>query len=407
MVSNCQLSLAYLSTSTNFIVPAIYVENSVIFLESTYVKGNTEYLTIGLLSYNSNIKTSNSVFTIHRVGGMLCHTINHNKISLHKTKFTENTGCGVLIKGTGSVLIQDNLIEKNHGIGVNVIDSSNLSLIGNKIIENLHDGALLVNCNGLIILNSFFKNKHNGLKIETLQNQEITCKIMKNTVCENYLNGIAVKGVHNNPIIMNNERIAYNNLAGIHVSEKANPTIKDNKVFENMNQGVLLVTDSSACIENNEVFKNIKANIAFGGLLAEKTKIISNKIWGSRNEGIFLIKGAGGLISKNEIYDNNDGVIVVNSKPDISYNNIYNNIRTGVLISDKSDVKLIGNTIHDNQFLGLFIRDKSEGEISNNDMNLNISQLYLSTDCSQLLKGIKERNNITGRVDVASNCNIL
>lgn len=366
-----------------------------------------EYLTIGLLSYNSNIKSVNSVFTIHRVGGILCHSLENNKISLHKTKFTENTGCGILVKGLGSVLIQDNLIEKNHGLGVNIIDSKNLSLIGNKIIENLLDGALLVNCDGIIILNSFFKNKYSGLKLETSDNREIICKVMKNTICENYLNGIAVKGYYNNPLIMHNERIAYNNLAGIHVSDKASPVIKENKIFENMNQGILVVSESSAFIENNEVFKNIKANIAFGGYHAEKTRIVGNKIWGSRNEGIFLIKGVGGVISKNEIYDNNDGLIIISSKPEISYNNIYNNIRTGALITDKSIVKLIGNTIHDNQFLGLFIRDKSEGDILNNDMNLNISQLYLSTDCSHLLKGIKQRNNITGRIDIASNCNIL
>ena len=407
MVSNCQLTLAYLSTSTNFIVPAIYIENSVAFLESTYVKGNKEYLTMGLLAYNSNIKTVNCVFTLHRVGGVLCHILENNKVSFHKTKFTENTGCGILVKGYGSVLIQDNLIDRNHGLGINIIDSKNLSLIGNKIIENLLDGAYLVNCDGLIILNSFFKNKFCGLRMETNENREFNSKVMKNTVCENYQNGIMVKGYFNNPLIIHNDRIAYNNLAGISISEKASPVIRENKIFENMNQGILIVSESSAYIESNEIFKNIKANIAFGGYHADRTKIISNKIYGSRNEGVFLIKGLGGIINKNEIFDNNDGVIIVSSRPEISYNNIYNNIRTGVLLSDKSQVKLIGNTIHDNQFLGLFIRDKSGGDILNNDMNLNISQLYLSTDCSHLLKDIKKGNNISGRIDVASNCNIL
>lgn len=407
MVSNCQLTLAYLSTATNFIVPAIYIENSVAFLESTYVKGNKEYLTIGLLGYKSNVKTVNCVFTLHRVGGILCYTSESNKISFHKSKFTENTGCGLLVKGNGSVLIQDNLIDKNHGLGINIIDSRNLSLIGNKIIENLLDGASLINCDGLIILNSFFKNKFCGLKMETNENRQFFCKVMKNTVCENYQNGIMIRGYYNNPLLMHNDRIAYNNLAGISVSDKASPTIKENKIFENMNQGILVVSESSALIDSNEIYKNIKANIAFGGYHAEKTRICGNKIWGSRNEGIFLIKGVGGVITRNEIYDNNDGIISVSSKPEISYNNIYNNIRTGVLVSDKSTIKLIGNTIHDNQFLGLFIRDKSDGDILNNDMNLNISQLYLSTDCSHLLKDIKKRNNISGRIDVDSNCNII
>ena len=77
------------------------------------------------------------------------------------------------------------------------------------------------------------------------------------------------------------------------------------------------------------------------------------------------------------------------------------------MLSDKTHIILEGNNIHDNQFLGLFIRDESGGRILNNDMNLNISQLYLSKNCKNLLTDIKKRNNILGRIDVASTCNIL
>lgn len=408
LITNCQLTLAYLSTSTNYMVPAIYVENSVIFMESTYVKGNREFLTIGMLAYNANIKTVNCVFSNHRAGGILSHVVESNKININKTKFTENTGCGIFVKGFGEILLQDNLIEKNHGNGIYIIDSKSITTIGNKINENLLNGAQLINCDGLIMLNSFFKNKSNGLLIESQEERPVLIKIMKNTICENYQNGIVLMGNNNTAQIFQNDRISYNNLAGIHISHKAHPTIKENKIFENMNQGILIVSGASSIIESNEIFQNIKANIAFGGELVEKTKIMDNKIYGSRNEGIFIIKGKGGIITRNEIYENNDGVIVVSCEsPEISYNNIYKNLRTGILLSDKSKVKVIGNQIHNNQFLGLFMRQQSEGEILNNDINHNISQLYLSKDCKHQLNYLQKRNSIDGRIDIASTCNIL
>lgn len=408
MVINCQLTLAFLSTSTNLIIPAIYIENSVMFIESSQIKGNREFLTIGILAYNSNVKSVNCIISNHRSGGILSHISESNTLNINKNKFSDNTGSGIFIKGTGQVLIQDNLIEKNFGNGLYIIDSKNLKIIGNKINENILNGIHLINCKGLLMLNSLFKNKGSGILLETQDYKELYVEVLKNTICENYQHGIVIRGVNNTPKIYQNERISYNNLAGIHISNKSNPLIIENKIYENMSQGILIVSESCATIEGNQIYQNIKANIAFGGYNSDRTKIENNKIYGSRNEGIYIVKAAGGVINRNEIYDNNDGIIVVSCKmPEVGYNNIYNNVRTGVMLSDKSTIKLVGNNIHDNQFLGLFIRDESSGEIMNNDLNLNISQLYLSQNCKHLLSEIKKRNNVLGRIDVSSKCNIF
>lgn len=405
MISNCDMTLAYLSTSTNFIIPGIYLENCVSFIESSTIKGNNEFLTIGILSYDSNFKLVNCTISNHRSGGILCHIRKSNLVDINKTKFNENTGCGIFIKGEGEVLITDNLIDKNYGNGIHILESRNMNIVGNIINDNLLNGGIFVNCEGIIMLNSIFKNKGCGIVTEANENKSFKAKIMKNTVSENYQHGIVIKGLNNNLTLFNNDKISYNNLAGIHVSDKAFPEIVENKIFENMNQGILIVSESSAKVEKNEIFKNIKANIAFGGFNTEKTEIVYNKIYGSRNEGIYIIKASGGKIERNEIYENNDGIITVSCKnPEIKYNNIYNNIRTGVLLSDRTSIILEANNIHDNQFLGLFIRDESGGRILNNDLNLNISQLYLSKNCKSLLSDIKKRNNILGRIDTDSKC---
>ena len=41
-----------------------------------------------------------------------------------------------------------------------------------------------------------------------------------------------------------------------------------------------------------------------------------------RCEGIFIIQGGKAIISRNEINENNDGIIIMGSHPEISFNTI-------------------------------------------------------------------------------------
>jgi F-box protein 11 len=408
MINNCQISLAYLTTHTNVIIPAVYCENCHIFIDSVWIKGNRELLTVGVLANNANIKVMNSKIINHRSGGFMATVGENQNITLYKCLLEENTGCGVLVKGNAVTVLEDCLVSKNQGVGIKLVDCYKMTVIGNKIMENLLNGIELVNCDGLVMLNNFFKNKGVGAILESQSGSSFYARLIKNTFLENYQHGIVIKGDSNYAKIINNEKIALNFLSGIHVSEKASPRIAENKIYQNLNQGIVVVTDSHAEIENNEIYENIKANVAFGGRLAEKTVITKNKIYGSRNEGVFVIEADGGSITNNEIYDNNDGVIIVKCKNTlINDNNVYNNIRCGVLISDQSHPIMHKNIIHDNQFLGLFIRDKSTGDFEDNELKSNISQLYLSQNCSRLLKPLKAKNVIEGRVDVHSSCSIF
>lgn len=407
MIQNCQLTLAYLTTLTNIIVPAIYLENANVFIESVWIKGNSEFMTIGILSFLSNIKLINCKLLNHRCGGVLAKVNETNNITINKSWLNENTGCGILIVGNAEIKLEDNLIEKNQGIGIKILDCKKINMTGNKINENLLNGLQLLNCDGLIILNSFFKNKGHGAVLESL-NGEFDARIMKNIFVENYLNGILVTGERNNAKISKNEKIAFNYLSGILITQNASPNIIENKISENLHQGILITTGAYANIEQNEIFANIRSNIAFGGDLSDKTSIINNKVFGSRNEGIFIIEGKGGQIIENEIFENNDGIIIVHSDDcEIRKNNIYGNIRCGVLVSDLSNPNLIENSIHDNQFLGIFIRDKSKGDYRKNEIRQNISQFYLSRDCRNLKEQLNMSNDIEGRFDIAPRCSIF
>ena len=52
-----------------------------------------------------------------------------------------------------------------------------------------------------------------------------------------------------------------------------------NKIFGNFAQGVLLVEVTSGHVEQNEIYTNFKANVAFGGEGSSDTVIYNNNIY--------------------------------------------------------------------------------------------------------------------------------
>lgn len=60
----------------------------------------------------------------------------------------------------------------------------------------------------------------------------------------------------------------------------------------------------------NDLTKNIKANICFGGHNSGNTVIIKNNIVGSPNFGICQIDGGNAWVYLNKISENNDGVLI-------------------------------------------------------------------------------------------------
>lgn len=408
-IFHCQFNLSHLTTFTNTVVPAIYCENSTLHISNVNIVGNKEFLTVGLLVYNCDINLMDCNIQDHRCGGFLSKINEENQILINKCIFTNNSGIALYIKGNGlKIHLEDNNFKKNSGVGVKIIDSTNLSIIGNMFKFNLLNGADLINCDGLIMLNTFKNNKGCGLLLESQNDGIFSAKIFKNLLENNYLSGILIKGENNSAKIYQNKKICKNYLNGIHVSEKATPKIFDNIIDSNLNHGILINSGSSAIVEKNIIFENQKSNVAFGGKLSEKTVISCNKIYGSKNEGIYVCQSSGGTIRKNEIHSNNDGIVISNCiSLDVSENNIYGNIRCGILISSKSNPTLIKNNIHDNDFIGLFIRDESTGEYLNNEIKKNVSQLYLSNNCTKMYKQIKAENIIEGRVDITKSCTIF
>ena len=407
MVSNVNISMGYLDNFNKIVVMGIYCDNSIVFLNSVIIKGHQDIMTVGCLSYQANLKVINSKFYQNKFAGFLSHSQSTNFINLNKNIINENLGCGIFISGDGETIIEENLIEKNQGVGIKIVDCKKVSFVNNIIVENFLNGAEFINCDGLIMLNSFYNNKGVGCLLETQNGGAFDAKIFKNAIIENSKAGLVIKGPKNKAIIEQNQQIGFNNFSGIHISDEATPKIINNVIYENMHQGILVVTGSSAIIKGNEIRENIRANIAFGGKMSEFTNITENKIIGSRNEGIFVIDSEGGKIENNDILENNDGVILMRSKnTQIKENMIEGNLRCGMLLIDSSP-EVTKNQIFENQFIGVLFKEKSGGKFSENQIKSNICSVYLYRGCEGIRKEIVENNEISGRIDVQKLCSIL
>ena len=422
-INNCEISLAFLTSETKNVLPAIFAENSTAIVENTSIKGNQDYLTVGIYSHDAQLKINECRIFENRCGGIISVVNERNSINISKCHILKNEGCGILImsiagksalkekavgiKNTLEINIEQNVLELNQGTGLILKKCFNASIIGNKFYSNLLNGADLTDFDGFIMMNNFYKNKGTGLLLETVEESN-EAKIFNNFFDENYQNGIEITGKNNYSIISQNSKICNNYLNGIYVHDLANPEIKYNKIYNNSHHGILIESNSCADVNLNEIHHNVRTNIAFGGKMTNKTHITNNEIYSSRNEGVYVVEADGGEIGKNNIYDNNDGIVLIKcTEIYIHRNKIHNNIRTGTLLSDMSSSIFVDNEVTDNDFIGLMIRDEGKGQFRDNFFKQNSIQFYISKNCLNLEKQLKEQNNVDGRYEKADKCLIF
>ena len=70
----------------------------------------------------------------------------------------------------------------------------------------------------------------------------------------------------------------------------------------------------------NQVYKNMKANIAVGGQNSSESIIAKNNLYDSSSEGLYLADAENLMIFYNTIDSNYDGVVFDNSKGVFMFN---------------------------------------------------------------------------------------
>lgn len=140
----------------------------------------------------------------------------------------------------------------------------------------------------------------------------------------------------------------------------------------------MLVEGSYASIIANKIDRNVKANIATGGLRCGLSVIKCNLIENSKSEGIFVIEGETTLlIEENEIMGNHDGIVLVESLGTIRLNVIKENQRSGIMTANNTTALLEANTIEENWTAGIVIKDPSLPVMRKNEISKNYYQVQM------------------------------
>ena len=148
---------------------------------------------------------------------------------------------------------------------------------------------------------------------------------------------------------------------------------------------------------DNEIVKNLKANIAYGGKNSGRTRIETNLIRGSVAEGIFVVEGEETTqIYDNYIIENRDGIILFNSRGSCKKNTIENNIRTGIQCAGTSSCEIFDNKIKDNISIGLMIKDPSMPIVRNNEIMGNHYQISIDKHVRKKLESYQNMNTLSG-----------
>lgn len=195
-----------------------------------------------------------------------------------------------------------------------------------------------MNSNPLIVKNKIRCNFGNGIALRTYLSP-CSAHITGNHVSENE-NGIVIKGEDCKATIDDNPFIGHNRKCGVRLEEAGYADIRGNDIFENVWQGVLMVTGTSATIEKNKISGNLRANVAYG---KGNIKITENRIFKGRCEGIFGFKPSNAKIFSNDIHENNDGILVVDGHMDVVGNSVHDNKRTGITLAGKGNYSLSDN----------------------------------------------------------------
>lgn len=374
--------------------------------------------TFGIVSRNANLIVEECNINNHMSGGVLIFNTKECQCRISRSKFINNTPINIEVLGCSTpglmeektILIEENAFigfdKESIGIKAGVASKPKIFL---NMIKDLRIGIQVISSDPFIYRNHITDCRE-GIVTATYQGHLCEARIKINEIRGHQENGILIMGENNNTLVVNNTAIKDNRKAGIRVDKGAFARIINNKISNNLNQGILIVEKSNAFVESNYIFQNIKANIAFGGDQAEDSVILNNKIFNSASEGIFIILSGRCAISKNEIYGNYDGIIAIESLPEISFNNIYKNRNNGVVFLRGAVPDMRNNVVYENEGVGLVLREKSYGPMVKNCIKDNEMDLVVEYQTNELEKDEFFSTNVIGedrRLPFVSKCALI
>ena len=294
--------------------------------------------------------------------------------------------------------INENTIDDTQEHGIRVIDSEQVDLIENNILNSVYSGiSLRDNVYVSANMNTIQKAGMNGIAIESCKK----LKVEGNTISEIESNGVYVKTSD----VELKENIITNTLNGIRIVDLSNANVSKNTITDSTAVGISVDNNLQISIMNNEI-SNAKRNAiyainilelkidsnqivacgeevpAIGVYSSKEAQITKNTVTSSGRPGIYLRESDQSQILENVVTNSiGDGIYIYKCKDVVVSKNIStDNANRGIVASEAQNISILENTVSNNAGTrDIATYDGSTGVIQSNNTPSN--RVVISAGC--------------------------
>ena len=301
----------------------------------------------------------------------------------------------IKIVGQGN---SEDIIVKSHISTVFVITAESAHISNITVIQETNFDAFGISVDGGSSVISGCNLSSKGLACISITSAA-TPQIRNNRIYEGNDAGILLSG--NTAGVIENNYIERNRYAGIEVKGNSNPLITSNKIYDGLEAGLLIHENGTGLITKNDIARNKLAGIEIrkGG----NPRILENQIYGGGHTGIFIHSRAVGNIENNDIFNNKRSGVAIQefSNPKIKHNTIKSNGEAGVIISDNAIGTLESNEIISNSFSGVQISTGANPSLTSNRISFNLGGVMINNNGGATLVNNDLRYNEKGGLYVS------
>jgi parallel beta-helix repeat protein len=328
-----------------------------------------------------------------------------------------------LYNTSGNCVIDSNLIEDTHPVGIKLDERSRGFTIKHNTIKNVMEGIRVEDqCNNINIEKNHFEKNKSAMVLESIENS---------TIHGNTFKDFSSANVKYDPVILLYEECKDNRIynhsisdSGVFIKSKANfkNTISNNSVYKLVIQSTTKhVVDSNTVTQlivqysdkGNKFRYNLISNPNGTGIICEysdENEFIGNKVMQCKGNGIRLGKDNNNFARslKNRFSLNiitgsdSSGFVLFNSHQNTFYRNtITNNKRYGIRLYDCGyitfeDMEIMYNEIANNTLYGISVESTYNVLIDLNDIHHNgKGGIYLNRGQDTRIESNKIHHHIT------------
>lgn len=306
-------------------------------------------------------------------GGGSIDVVHISANSVNISEFTiQNSGtsiwdAGIELRSNYSRILC-NIINSNYNNGINLVSSSNNTVMGNRINSNDRYGIFIkASSSNTILDNIVNSNNNSGIRFDFSNGNIVSsCNLSNNWA------GIGLSSSSDNTISYNN--ITSNNDDGIHLDFSTHNIIFYNTIDSNNDDGVQLYRSNNNNVYENNITKNSGDGIFLHRSSCSNT-ISYNNVTNNDLNGIGLESNSDlNTVSGNNLSKNQRGIHLLESNSNILTGNVINDNIYGISMPYfESNNVIIENTINDNDY-GVFIYPNSNNNSIYHNVFINNNQ---------------------------------